>query len=71
MSQAEVPLEQIHVFYGKWVCSILYINKVPLDDLNVFERVIGRGVCCPVFNVFGSLVFLLLVLLIYSGTPLT
>ena len=21
MSQAEVPLEQIHVFYGKWVRS--------------------------------------------------
>ena len=23
MSQAEVPLEWIHVIYGKWVCSFL------------------------------------------------
>ena len=24
MSQAEVPLERIHVFYGKWVRSVSY-----------------------------------------------
>ena len=29
MSQAEVPLEWIHVFYGKWVRSIdnIYISE--------------------------------------------
>ena len=30
----------------------------------IYERVIGRGVCCLVFNVFGILVFWLLIVLI-------
>ena len=36
-----------------------------------WERIFGRGVCCPVFNAFGILMFWLLIVLIYNDTPLT
>ena len=28
-SQAEVPLEQIHVIYRKWVCSVVVLDWSP------------------------------------------